>query len=48
VNLTKIGFKDEPFVAKNVLQVFYVKDMTSKTKNKNPKEHKSQSDKLLF
>jgi hypothetical protein len=36
-NLTKIGFKDEPFVlAKNVHQVFYVKDMTSKPKNKNP------------
>jgi hypothetical protein len=36
VNLTKIGFKDEPFVlAKNVHQVFYVKDMTSKPKNKN-------------
>jgi hypothetical protein len=38
VDLTKIGFKDEPFVlAKNVHQVFYVKDMTSKPKNKNPK-----------
>jgi hypothetical protein len=37
VDLTKIGFKDEPFVlAKNVHQVFYVKDMTSKPKNKNP------------
>jgi hypothetical protein len=36
VDLTKIGFKDEPFVlAKNVHQVFYVKDMTSKPKNKN-------------
>jgi hypothetical protein len=39
VDLTKIGFKDEPFVlAKNVHQVFYVKDMTSKPKNKNPEE----------
>jgi hypothetical protein len=39
VDLTKIGFIDEPFVlAKNVHQVFYVKDMTSKPKNKNPQE----------
>ena len=39
VDLTKIGFKDEPFVlAKDVHQVFYVKDMTSKPKNKNPQE----------
>jgi hypothetical protein len=39
VDLTKIGFKDEPFVLdKNVHQVFYVKDMTSKPKNKNPEE----------
>jgi hypothetical protein len=39
VDLTKIGFKDEPFVlAKNVHQVSYVKDMTSKPKNKNPEE----------
>jgi hypothetical protein len=31
VDLTKIGFKNEPLVlAKNVHQVFYVKDMTSK------------------
>jgi hypothetical protein len=37
VDLTKTSFKDEPFVlAKNVHQVFYVKDMTSKPKNKNP------------
>jgi hypothetical protein len=39
VDLTKIGFKVEPFIlAKNVHQVFYVKDMTSKQKNKNPQE----------
>jgi hypothetical protein len=39
VDLTKIGYKDEPFVlAKNEHQVFYVKDMTSKPKNKNPEE----------
>jgi hypothetical protein len=37
VDLTKIGFKDRPFVlAKNAHQVFYVKDMTSKPKNITP------------
>jgi hypothetical protein len=37
VDLTKIGSKDEPFVlTKNLYQVFYVKDMTSKPNNKNP------------
>ena len=31
--LKKIGYKDEPFVlAKDVTQVFYVKDMASKPK----------------
>jgi hypothetical protein len=50
VDLTKIGFKDEPFVlAKNVHQVFYVKDMTRKPKNTNPqKDHKSQCVTLFF
>jgi hypothetical protein len=39
VDLTKIGFKDAPFVlTKDVHKVFYVKDMTSKPKNKNPQE----------
>jgi hypothetical protein len=39
VDLTKIDFKVEPFLlAKNVHKVFYVKDMTSKPKNKNPEE----------
>jgi hypothetical protein len=39
VDLTKIDFKVEPFLlAKNVHQVFYVKDMISKPKNKNPEE----------
>jgi hypothetical protein len=39
VDLTKIGFKEEPVVlAKNVHQVCYVKDMTSKPKNTNPQE----------
>jgi hypothetical protein len=41
VNMIKVGFKDEPFVlAKDVHQVFYVKDVTSKLKNKNPQEAK--------
>jgi len=31
VDFKKIGYKDEPFVlAKDVTQVFYVKDMASK------------------
>ena len=44
--LKKIGYKDEPFVlAKDVTQVFYVKDMVSKPKknqgksNDEPKRH---------
>jgi hypothetical protein len=46
VDLTKIGFKDEPFVlAKDVHQVFHVKDITSKQKNKNPQEEGSQEPK---
>ena len=33
VDFKKIGYKDEPFVlAKDVTQVFYVKDMASKPK----------------
>ena len=33
VDLSKTGYKDEPFVlAKDVTQVFYVKDMSSKPK----------------
>ena len=33
VDFKKIGYKDEPFVlAKDVAQVFYVKDMSSKPK----------------
>ena len=36
VDFKKIGYKDEPFVlAKDVTQVFYVKDMSSKPR-KNP------------
>ena len=35
VDLNKIGYKDEPFVlAKDVTQVFYVQDMTSKPPTK--------------
>ena len=33
VDLSNIGYKDEPFVlAKDVNQVFYVKDMSTKSK----------------
>ena len=46
VDFKKIGYKDEPFVlAKDVTQVFYVKDMVSKPKknqgksNDEPKRH---------
>ena len=36
--MTKIGYKDEPFVlAKDVTQVLYVKDMSSKPKKKSDK-----------
>jgi hypothetical protein len=46
-DLTKIGLKDETFVlAKNVHQVFYVKDKNRRIKI--PKDHKSQSDTLFF
>jgi hypothetical protein len=46
VDLTKIGFKDAPFVlTKDVHKVFYVKDMTSKPKNKNPQEEGPQEPK---
>ena len=38
VDFKKIGYKDEPFVlAKDVTQVFYVKDMASKPKNNQGK-----------
>jgi hypothetical protein len=38
VDFKKIGYKDEPFVlAKDVTQVFYVKDMSSKPKKKSNK-----------
>src|SRR6185503_8429424 len=40
VDFKKIGYKDEPFVlAKDVTQVFYVKDMASK-----PKKNQDKSD----
>ena len=40
VDLNNIGYKDEPFVlAKNVNQVFYVKDMST-----NPKRGKNNND----
>jgi hypothetical protein len=35
VDINNLGYTDEPFVlAKDVNQVFYVKDMSSKPKNK--------------
>jgi hypothetical protein len=44
VDFKKIGYKDEPFVlAKDVTQVFYVKDMSSKPKKKSDKT--SEADK---
>jgi hypothetical protein len=40
VNFKKIGYKDEPFVfTKDVMQVFYVKDMVSK-----PEKNQGKSD----
>ena len=39
VDLNKIGYLDDPFIlAKDVHQVFYMKDISSKPKNKNPQE----------
>ena len=36
VDFKKIGYKDEPFVlAKDVAQVFYMKDMSSKPRKKS-------------
>ena len=38
VDFKKIGYKDEPFIlAKDVMQVFYVKDMASKPKKNQDK-----------
>ena len=38
VDFKKIGYKDEPFVlAKDVAQVFYVKDMSSKSRKNSAK-----------
>jgi hypothetical protein len=40
VDFKMIGYKDEPFVlAKDMTKVFYVKDMSSKSKNDEPKRH---------
>ena len=39
VDLKNLGYGDEPFVlAKDVAQVFYVKDMSSKTRKRKDKE----------
>jgi hypothetical protein len=48
VDLTKIGFKDEPFVLAKKCASSFVKDMTSKRRIKIPKDHKSQRDTLFF
>jgi hypothetical protein len=38
VYLNNLGYRDEPFVlANNVAQIFYVKDMSSKLKNRKHK-----------
>jgi hypothetical protein len=40
VDLYNLGYIEEPFVlAKDVNQVFYVKDVASKPKNKGKKKH---------
>ena len=45
VDLKELGFRDEPFVlAKDVTQVFYVQDMSSKSK-KDKSRNKSAKDK---
>ena len=44
VDFKNIGYKDEPFVlAKDVMQVFYVKDMTSKPKKNKASPTTSQN-----
>ena len=46
VDLKKIGYKEEPFVlAKDVSQVFYVNDMSSKRKQKPVKRKQKKSEK---
>jgi hypothetical protein len=49
VDFKKIGYKDEPFVlAKNVTQVFYVRDMSSKPKKIIPSPTMSQNATSFF
>jgi hypothetical protein len=44
VDLKELGYRDEPFVlAKDITQVFYMKDMSSKSKKDN--SSKSTKDK---
>ena len=39
VDLNNLGYRDEPFVlAKDVAQVFYVKDMSTKPRKRKNKE----------
>jgi len=48
VDLKKVGYKEEPFVlAKDVTQVFYVKDMASKPKKKKIKPKKRKQKKQM-
>ena len=43
VDLNNLGYRDEPFVlAKDVNQVFYVKDMSTKTKEREKQQHLRQ------
>ena len=43
VDLNNIGYKDEPFVlAKDVNQVFYVKDMSTKPKREKKRQPPNQ------
>jgi hypothetical protein len=45
VDLNNLGYKDEPFVlANDVAQVFYVKDMSSKSKKRKDKASNTSYD----
>jgi hypothetical protein len=50
IDLKELGYRDEPFVlAKDVTQVFYVKEMSSKPKKDKSRistKHKSDDDEL--
>ena len=45
VDLNNLGYRDEPFVlAKDVAQIFYVKDMSSKPRKRKHKETNTSND----